>query len=186
MEPVKNVQQQTTTTRLTRACTRELVTLSSYPGCPGPGLCTTPFIFRATWRQKCCHDGGVLPYMIRIACSLSSRLMAALFGAAATAGAAGAADSSTPVGASLAVVAAMGRLPVAHDVRLWLAVARLGFCIWRVRLLGCASWKQFSCLQKAFCFCEKLTLLHLVPIDEAPASGSMLRAVCVLCGCVHE
>ena len=39
-------------------------------------------------------------FMIRIACSLSSRLMAALFGAAATAGAAGAADSSTPVGAS--------------------------------------------------------------------------------------
>ena len=35
---------------------------------------------------------------------------------------------------------------------------------------------------KAFCFCEKLTLLHLVPIDEAPASGSMLRAVCV-CSC---
>ena len=29
-------------------------------------------------------------------------------------------------------------------------------------------------------------LLHLVPIDEAPASGSMLRAVCVLCCCVHE
>ena len=59
-------------------------------------------------------------------------------------------------------------------MRLWLAVA------------GCASWKQFSRLQKAFCFCEKLTLLHLVPIDEAPASGSMLRAVCVLCCCVHE
>ena len=28
--------------------------------------------------------------------------------------------------------------------------------------------------------------VHLVPIDEAPASGSMLRAVCVLCGCVRE
>ena len=46
--------------------------------------------------------------------------------------------------------------------------------------------KQFSPLHKAFCLCEKLTLLHLVPIDGAPASGSMLRAVCVLCGCVHE
>ena len=46
---------------------------------------------------ECCHDGGVFPYMIRIACGLSSRLMAALFGAAATAGAAFAADS---VGAS--------------------------------------------------------------------------------------
>ena len=100
MEPVKNVQRQTTTTRSTRTCTRALVTLSSYPGSPGPGLCTTPFILRATQRQRCCHDGGVLPYMIRIACSLSSRLMAALFGAAATAGAAGAADSSTPAGAS--------------------------------------------------------------------------------------
>ena len=100
MEPVKNVQQQTTTTRLTRTCTRALVTLSSYPGSPGPGLCTIPFILRATQRQRCCHDGGVLPYMIRVACSLSSRLVAALFGAAATAGAAGAADSSTPVGAS--------------------------------------------------------------------------------------
>ena len=73
-----------------------------------------------------------------------------------------------------------------HHVRLWLAVAGFGVGIWRVRLLGCASWKQFSCLQKTFCFCEKLTLLHLVPIDEAPASSSMLRAVCVLCGCVHE
>ena len=51
--------------------------------------------------------------------------------------------------------------------------------------LGCASWKQFSRLQKAFCFCEKLTLLNLVPIDEAPASSSMLRAVCVLCCCVR-
>ena len=65
-----------------------------------------------------------------------------------------------------------------HDMRLWLAVAGLGFCIWRVRLLCCALWKQFSRLQKAFCFCEKLTLLHLVPVDEAPASSSMLRAVC--------
>ena len=46
------------------------------------------------------------------------------------------------------------------------------------------SWKQFSRLQKAMCFCEKLTLLHLVPIDEAPASSAMLRAVCVLCCCV--
>ena len=57
-------------------------------------------ILRATQRQRCCHVDGLLPKMIRIACSLSSRLMAALFGAAATAGAAGAADSSTPVGAS--------------------------------------------------------------------------------------
>ena len=47
--------------------------------------------------QHSCHDGGLLPYMIRIACSFSNRLMAALFGAAATAGAA---DSSTPVGVS--------------------------------------------------------------------------------------
>ena len=66
----------------------------------GPGLCTTAIILRATQRQRCCHVGGLLPYLIRIACSLSSRLMAALFGAAATAGAAGAADSSTSVGAS--------------------------------------------------------------------------------------
>ena len=56
-------------------------------------------IMRTTQRQRCCHVGGLLPYMIRTACSLSSRLMAALFGASATAGAAGAADSSTPVGA---------------------------------------------------------------------------------------
>ena len=73
MAPLKNVQQQTTTTRLTRACTRALVTLSSYPGSPGPGLCTTPFILRATQRQRCCHDGGVLQYMIHnkhsIACT---------------------------------------------------------------------------------------------------------------------
>ena len=71
-------------------------------------------------------------------------------------------------------------------MRLWLTVAGFGLGIWRVRLLGCASWKQFSRLQTAFCLCEKLSLLHLVPIDEAPASGSMLRAVCALCGCVHE
>ena len=57
--------------------------------------------------------------------------------------------------------------------------------IWRVRFLGCASWKQFSSLQKAFCFCAKLTLLHLIPIDEAPASSSMLRAVCVLRCCAR-
>ena len=141
MEPVKNVQQQTTTTRLTRTCTRALVTLSSYPGSPGPGLCTTPFILRATLRQRCCHDGGVLPHMIRIACSLSSRLMAPLFGAAATAGAA---DSSTPVSASSPAVVVCQWL---HHVRLWLAVAGLGFCIWRVRLLGFASWKQYRCKQ---------------------------------------
>ena len=49
---------------------------------------------------ECCHDGGLLPYKIRIACSLSSRLMAALSGEEANAGASGAADSSTPVGAS--------------------------------------------------------------------------------------
>ena len=30
------------------------------------------------------------------------------------------------------------------------------------------------------------TLLHLVPFDEAPASSSMLWAVCVLCCCVHD
>ena len=185
MELVKNVQQQTITTRLTRTCTRALVTLSSYPGSPGPGLCTTAFILRATQRQRCCHVGGLLPYMIRIACSLSSRLMAALFGAAATAGAAGAADSLDTSGC-VVTVAAVIVCQWLHHVRLWLAVAGFGVGIWRVRLLGCASWKQFSCLQKAFCFCEKLTLLHLVPIDEAPASGSMLRAVCVLCGCVHE
>ena len=36
-------------------------------------------ILRATQRQSAVmHDGGLLPYMIRIACSLSSRLMAAL------------------------------------------------------------------------------------------------------------
>ena len=73
-----------------------------------------------------------------------------------------------------------------QHVRLWLAVGGFGLGIWRVRFLGCASWKQFSRLQKAFCFCEKLTLLHLVPVDEAPATSSMLRAVCVLCCCVRE
>ena len=31
-----------------------------------------------------------------------------------------------------------------------------------------------------------LTLLHLIPIDEALASSSMLRVVCVLRCCVHE
>ena len=115
--------------------------------------------------------------MIRTACSLSSRLMAALFGAAATAGAAGAADSSTPVGRVLAVAVVVVCQWLQH-VRLWLAVAGFGLGIWRVKLLGCASWKQFSRLHKAFCLCEKLTLLRLVPIDEAPASGSMLRAFC--------
>ena len=60
MEPVKNVQQQRTTTRLTRTCTRALVMLSSYPGSPGPRLRTTPFILRAL-KQRCCHDGWCAP-----------------------------------------------------------------------------------------------------------------------------
>ena len=55
-----------------------------------------------------------------------------LFGAAATAGAA---DSSTPVGASSLSL-------------LWSSVQHVR--LWRVRLLGCASWKQFSRLQKTF------------------------------------
>ena len=76
--------------------------------------------------------------------------MAALFGAEATAGAPGAADSSTPVGVSLAVAAVVVCQWLQH-VHLWLAVG--GFGIWRVRLFGCASWKQFSRLQKTFCFC---------------------------------
>ena len=54
-------------------------------------------LFVRDTEAECCHVGGLLPYMIRIACSLSSRLMAALSGAAATAGAAG---SSTPVGSA--------------------------------------------------------------------------------------
>ena len=93
-------------------------------------------------------------------------------GAAATAGAA---DSSTPVGASspsLLWSSASGSNTYAS-----------GSLSWRVRFLGCASWKQFSQLQKAFFFFEKLALLHLIPIDEAPARSSMLRAVCVLCCC---
>ena len=52
--------------------------------------------------------------------------------------------------------------------------------------LGRALWKPFSGLQKTLCFSEKFTLLHLVPIDEASTSSSMLRAVCVLCCCVRE
>ena len=101
-------------------------------------------------------------------------------GAAATAGAA---DSSTPVGASSPSLlwssasgsntCASGSLSVASPSHLAREVPRL--CL-----------VETSCLQKMLCFCEKLTLLHLVPIDEAPASGSMLRAVCVLCCCVHE
>ena len=55
-------------------------------------------ILRTTQRQSAVMMVVVLPYTIRVACSLSSRLMAALSGAAATAGAAGAADSLTPVG----------------------------------------------------------------------------------------
>ena len=41
--------------------------------------------------------------------------------------------------------------------------------------------------RRRFASHEKLTLLHLVRQSmKAPASGSMLRAVCVLCCCVHE
>ena len=46
---------------------------------------------------RCSHVGGLLPYTIRVACSLSGRLTAAFFGAAVNAGAD---DSSTPVGVS--------------------------------------------------------------------------------------
>ena len=72
---------------------------------------------------RCCDVGGLLPYMIRIACSLSSIFMAALSGAAVTACAAGAADSSTAVGvfspsllwssASVSIPCASGSLSVA-------------------------------------------------------------------------
>ena len=106
--------------------------------------------------------------------------MAALFQAAATVGAA---DSST-TGGCVVTVAAVIVCQWLHHVRLWLAVAGFGLGMWRVRLLGCASWKQFSRLQKAFCLCAKLTLLHLVPIDEAPASGSMLRRLSAFCAAV--
>ena len=58
--------------------------------------------------------------------------MAALFGAAATAGAA---DTTGRVLAVAAVVACQWL----HHVRLWLAVAGFGLGIWRVRLLSCAS-----------------------------------------------
>ena len=60
--------------------------------------CAPQLSFVRDTEAECCHVGGLLPCMIRIACSLSSRLVAALSGAAATAGAAG--DSSTPVGVS--------------------------------------------------------------------------------------
>ena len=56
---------------------------------PVSDFCTTAFSLVRDTEAGCCHVGGLLPFMIRIACSLSSRLMAA-----------GAADSSTPVGAS--------------------------------------------------------------------------------------
>ena len=84
---------------------------------------------------------------------ISSRLMTALFGAAATAGAA---NSSTPTGAS-----SPSSLLWSSASGFWLAVAGLGFCIWRVRLLCCTSWKQFSRVQTLY-FCEKPTLLHLI------------------------
>ena len=38
--------------------------------------CAPQFFFAS--EARCCHVGGLLQYMIRIACSLSSRLMAAL------------------------------------------------------------------------------------------------------------
>ena len=45
-------------------------------------------------------------------------------------------------GRVLAVVAAVIVCQRLHVVRLWFAVG--GLYIWRVRLLGCALWKQFS------------------------------------------
>ena len=77
-------------------------------------------ILRATQRQSTVMM--VVCYRIRygFACSLSSRLMAALSGAAATAGAA---DSSTPVGVRVLAVAAVVVCQWLHHVRLWLASA---------------------------------------------------------------
>ena len=101
MELAKNVQQQTTTTPIdadmhARAGDAEL-------------------ILRTTERQNAAMMVCVLPFVIRIACSLSSRLMAALLGAAATAGAAGA---TTPVGC-VVTVAAVIVCQWLHHVRLW-------------------------------------------------------------------
>ena len=84
--------------------------------------------------------------MVRIACSLSSRLMAALSGAAAPL------VPLVPLNPRHQWTCprrrCCDRLSVAH-VRLWLAVGGFGLGIWRVRLLACASWKQLSPLQKA-------------------------------------
>ena len=64
--------------------------------------CAPQLSFVRDTEAECCHVGGLLQYMIRIAVSLSSRLTAPLSGAAATAGAA---YCSTPMDASLAVAA---------------------------------------------------------------------------------
>ena len=53
--------------------------LIPWPLAPGLGLCTTAFFFVRDTEAECRHVGGLLPYVIRIACSLSSRLMAAPF-----------------------------------------------------------------------------------------------------------
>ena len=112
--------------------------------------------------------------------------MAALFEAKATAGAAGAADSSTTSGC-VVTVAAVIVCQWLHHVRLWLAVAGFGLgnlarealrlCL--VETVSPVSRRRFASVRSSRCS-------HLVPIDEAPASGLMLRAVCVLCCCVHE
>ena len=78
--------------------------------------------------------------MIRIACSFSSRLMAALSGAAATGGAAGGADSSTPVGVSspsLLWSFASGSITCASGSLSLASASASG-----VLLLGGASWIQ--------------------------------------------
>ena len=72
-EPVKNVQQQTTTTRLTRTCTRAAGDAELIPWLSWSRIVHHTFHLRATLRQRCSHDGGVLPYMIHnkhsIACT---------------------------------------------------------------------------------------------------------------------
>ena len=92
-------------------------------------------------------------------------------GAAATAGAA---DSSTPMGAS-------------SPSLLWSSDGGSNTCASGSLFPRLCLVETVSPVQKTFSFFEKLALLHLVPIDEAPASSSMLRAVCVLyCCCVRE
>ena len=155
MELAKNVQQQTTTTRLTRTCTRALVTLSSYPGSPVPGLCTHSIHFASDteaemlsrwWLAPVCDTDCLQPLKQTHDCSLWSRWCRSFL------------DTS-----GCRHCRCCDRLPVAPSR------APLARFLWLRRRHLAREAPRLSRLQKAFCFCEKRCSTSFQSMKRQPA-----------------